>query len=130
MTGYERNYDFADLIHCASGLNRLASMEYGEENISSVEVMQSIRPFGGETSSTYSEVALDPVDTKSEGFEGEHANSNAVGDLWDLVFPVHHEGSDSEHKDGVDDLTILGHETRHVMSEALQQISSEDQESL
>ncbi|KAL3696556.1 hypothetical protein R1sor_010632 [Riccia sorocarpa] len=33
MSGYERNYGFANLIYCASGLNRLASMEYGEENI-------------------------------------------------------------------------------------------------
>ncbi|KAL3677806.1 hypothetical protein R1sor_020762 [Riccia sorocarpa] len=33
MKGYERNYDFADLVSCASGLNRIASMEYGEENI-------------------------------------------------------------------------------------------------
>ncbi|KAL3690540.1 hypothetical protein R1sor_016849 [Riccia sorocarpa] len=33
MSGYERNYGFGDLIDCASGLNRLASMEYGEENI-------------------------------------------------------------------------------------------------
>ncbi|KAL3691212.1 hypothetical protein R1sor_004863 [Riccia sorocarpa] len=33
MSGCERNYDFADLIHCASGLNRLASMEYGEEKL-------------------------------------------------------------------------------------------------
>ncbi|KAL3684793.1 hypothetical protein R1sor_002815 [Riccia sorocarpa] len=33
MIGYERNYDFASLIDCASGLNRLASMEYGAENL-------------------------------------------------------------------------------------------------
>ncbi|KAL3676073.1 hypothetical protein R1sor_026021 [Riccia sorocarpa] len=33
MSGCERNYDFADLIHCASRLNRLASMEYGEEKL-------------------------------------------------------------------------------------------------
>ncbi|KAL3675335.1 hypothetical protein R1sor_025283 [Riccia sorocarpa] len=33
MSGYERNYDFASLIDCASGLNRLASMEYGPENL-------------------------------------------------------------------------------------------------
>ncbi|KAL3688766.1 hypothetical protein R1sor_015075 [Riccia sorocarpa] len=75
-----------------------------------------------------SEVAPDPVDNEGEGFEGEPANSNAIGDLWDLAFPVQLEGSDSEQEDGVDDMTILGHETRHVMSEVLQQISSEDQE--
>ncbi|KAL3695382.1 hypothetical protein R1sor_009458 [Riccia sorocarpa] len=33
MKGYERNYDSADLVDCASGLNRLASMEYGEEKL-------------------------------------------------------------------------------------------------
>ncbi|KAL3702194.1 hypothetical protein R1sor_020216 [Riccia sorocarpa] len=33
MTGYERNHDFADLIHCASMLNKLASMNYGEEKV-------------------------------------------------------------------------------------------------
>ncbi|KAL3690868.1 hypothetical protein R1sor_004519 [Riccia sorocarpa] len=33
MARYERNYDFRDLIACASGLNRIARMEYGEENI-------------------------------------------------------------------------------------------------
>ncbi|KAL2642697.1 hypothetical protein R1flu_010284 [Riccia fluitans] len=31
MRGYERNYDFGDLLDCASGLNRLAVLEYGEE---------------------------------------------------------------------------------------------------
>ncbi|KAL2621818.1 hypothetical protein R1flu_002023 [Riccia fluitans] len=31
MKGYERNYDFGDLVDCAIGLNRLASLEYGEE---------------------------------------------------------------------------------------------------
>ncbi|KAL3697900.1 hypothetical protein R1sor_011976 [Riccia sorocarpa] len=33
MKGYERNYDFLDVVSCASGLNRIASMEYDEENI-------------------------------------------------------------------------------------------------
>ncbi|KAL2633401.1 hypothetical protein R1flu_004880 [Riccia fluitans] len=31
MRGYERNYDFGDLLDCASGLNRLAVLEYGED---------------------------------------------------------------------------------------------------
>ncbi|KAL2612088.1 hypothetical protein R1flu_023780 [Riccia fluitans] len=31
MRGYERNYDFGDLLDCASGLNRLAVLEYSEE---------------------------------------------------------------------------------------------------
>ncbi|KAL2620429.1 hypothetical protein R1flu_000634 [Riccia fluitans] len=29
--GYERNYDFGDLLDCASGLNRLAVLEYDED---------------------------------------------------------------------------------------------------
>ncbi|KAL3677189.1 hypothetical protein R1sor_027137 [Riccia sorocarpa] len=33
MRGYERNYDFGDLLDCASGLNRLAALEYGEEAV-------------------------------------------------------------------------------------------------
>ncbi|KAL2630890.1 hypothetical protein R1flu_015576 [Riccia fluitans] len=31
MRGYERNYDFEDLLDCASGLNHLAVLEYGED---------------------------------------------------------------------------------------------------
>ncbi|KAL2630167.1 hypothetical protein R1flu_014853 [Riccia fluitans] len=31
MRGYERNYDFGDLLDCASGLNRLAILEYGKD---------------------------------------------------------------------------------------------------
>ncbi|KAL2608559.1 hypothetical protein R1flu_027132 [Riccia fluitans] len=31
MRGYERNYDFGDLLDCASGLNRLAVLEYSED---------------------------------------------------------------------------------------------------
>ncbi|KAL2619903.1 hypothetical protein R1flu_000108 [Riccia fluitans] len=31
MRGYERNYDFGDLLDCASGLNHLVVLEYGEE---------------------------------------------------------------------------------------------------
>ncbi|KAL2609739.1 hypothetical protein R1flu_028312 [Riccia fluitans] len=31
MRGYERNYDFGDLLDCASGLNRLVVLEYGKD---------------------------------------------------------------------------------------------------
>ncbi|KAL2644242.1 hypothetical protein R1flu_011829 [Riccia fluitans] len=30
MRGYERNYDFGDLLDCVKGLNRLAILEYGK----------------------------------------------------------------------------------------------------
>ncbi|KAL2629013.1 hypothetical protein R1flu_013699 [Riccia fluitans] len=33
MKGYERNYDFEDLLDCVSGLNHLAVLEYGEDFI-------------------------------------------------------------------------------------------------
>ncbi|KAL2642793.1 hypothetical protein R1flu_010380 [Riccia fluitans] len=33
MRGYERNYDFGDLLDCASGLNHLAALEYSKEAI-------------------------------------------------------------------------------------------------
>ncbi|KAL3699054.1 hypothetical protein R1sor_017076 [Riccia sorocarpa] len=33
MSGCERNYDFGDLINCASGLNRLAALEFGKEGL-------------------------------------------------------------------------------------------------
>ncbi|KAL2644436.1 hypothetical protein R1flu_012023 [Riccia fluitans] len=31
MRGYEKNYDFGDLVDCASSLNHLAALEYGKE---------------------------------------------------------------------------------------------------
>ncbi|KAL2631575.1 hypothetical protein R1flu_016261 [Riccia fluitans] len=33
MRGYGRNYDFGHLLDCASGLNRLALLEYSKEVI-------------------------------------------------------------------------------------------------
>ncbi|KAL2653957.1 hypothetical protein R1flu_022085 [Riccia fluitans] len=33
IRGYERNYDFGDLVDCVSGLNRLAALEYGKEAV-------------------------------------------------------------------------------------------------
>ncbi|KAL2634103.1 hypothetical protein R1flu_005582 [Riccia fluitans] len=44
MRGYERNCDFGDLVNCASGLNRLAALEYGEEavKLSKAHVKQRI----------------------------------------------------------------------------------------
>ncbi|KAL2652990.1 hypothetical protein R1flu_021118 [Riccia fluitans] len=31
MRGYERDYDFGDIMDCVTGLNRLAALEHGEE---------------------------------------------------------------------------------------------------
>ncbi|KAL2621402.1 hypothetical protein R1flu_001607 [Riccia fluitans] len=44
MRGYERNYDFGDLLDCASGLNRLAVLEYGEEVIKHSKAHVKQRP--------------------------------------------------------------------------------------
>ncbi|KAL3682655.1 hypothetical protein R1sor_000677 [Riccia sorocarpa] len=195
MKGYERNYDFADLVDCASGLNRLASMEYGEEKLhmstshakqqtiwgklhplavdesepdlsdftrlstdgdiihalkqgfqqaQSMFIMFNMASRAGVTNQAWwrtpwtveedlglfdkaSEVAAEHMDTEAEELEGEIVNLEAPGDLWALTTPVHHEGSESEQEDGADDLAVIGHETRHVMSEVLQQVSLEEE---
>ncbi|KAL2612447.1 hypothetical protein R1flu_024139 [Riccia fluitans] len=44
MRGYERNYDFGDLLDCASGLNCLAVLEYGEDVIKLSKVHVKHRP--------------------------------------------------------------------------------------
>ncbi|KAL3683977.1 hypothetical protein R1sor_001999 [Riccia sorocarpa] len=162
MKGYERNYDFADLIDCASGLNRLASMEYGEEKLrmSTSHAKQhtiwgklhplvvgdkepDLSDFARVTNQTWwktlwivekslgvfdkaSEVAADHLVAEAEEFEGDIANLEAPGDLWALTSHVQPEGEESEQEDGVNDLAVVGHETRHVMSEILQDASDEE----
>ncbi|KAL2641549.1 hypothetical protein R1flu_009136 [Riccia fluitans] len=44
MRGYERNYDFGDLLNCASGLNRLAVLEYGKDVVKLSKVHVKQRP--------------------------------------------------------------------------------------
>ncbi|KAL2609283.1 hypothetical protein R1flu_027856 [Riccia fluitans] len=44
MRGYERNYDFEDLLDCASGLNRLALLEYGKEVVKLPKAHMKQRP--------------------------------------------------------------------------------------
>ncbi|KAL2632486.1 hypothetical protein R1flu_003965 [Riccia fluitans] len=44
MRGYERNNDFGDLLDCASGLNCLALIEYGEEVVKLPKVHVKQRP--------------------------------------------------------------------------------------
>ncbi|KAL2631801.1 hypothetical protein R1flu_016487 [Riccia fluitans] len=44
MRGYERNYDFGDLLDCASGLNRLVALEYDEEAVKLAKAHVKQRP--------------------------------------------------------------------------------------
>ncbi|KAL3678512.1 hypothetical protein R1sor_021468 [Riccia sorocarpa] len=199
MSGYERNYDFADLIDCASGLNRLAAMEYGEENLqmgkthakqqtiwgklhplvageseanlsdftglrSDAEFVDALKkglqeaqgllillnmaPHTGVRDQTWwkapwanekdlgvfakaNDVSTCPADTardtEAEEYDGGIADLNTIGDLWDLASPLQAGGSDSEEDDGADDLAVVGHEARHVMSEVLQQVCSDEE---
>ncbi|KAL3676221.1 hypothetical protein R1sor_026169 [Riccia sorocarpa] len=194
MKGYERNYDFADLIDRASGLNRLASMKYnkeklrmstsrakqqtiwgklhplavedrepdlsdfaslhtdddfihalkqGEQEAQSLFIRLNMAPHAGVTNQTWwktpwivekslgvfdkaSEVAADHLVAEAEEFEGDIANLEVPGDLWALTSHVQHEGEESEQEDVVNDLAVVGHETRHVMSEILQEASDEE----
>ncbi|KAL2633620.1 hypothetical protein R1flu_005099 [Riccia fluitans] len=49
MRGYERNYDFGDLLDCASGLNRLAVLEYDEDVVKLSKAHVKQRPLWRET---------------------------------------------------------------------------------
>ncbi|KAL3684531.1 hypothetical protein R1sor_002553 [Riccia sorocarpa] len=195
MSGYERNYNFADHIDCASGWNRLAAMEYGEENLQmgkthakqqtiwgklhplvagesevnlsdftglrsdgefvdtlkkglheaqGLLILLNMAPHTGVRDQTWwkapwasekdlgvfakaNDVSTCPADTKAEEYDGEIADPNTTGDLWDLASPLQAGGSDSEEEDGANDLAVVGHEARHVMSEVLQQVCSEEE---
>ncbi|KAL3685466.1 hypothetical protein R1sor_003488 [Riccia sorocarpa] len=145
LYSYENEPDLADFTGLRTDDEFIAALKKGLQEAQNLSILLNMAPHTGVRNQIWwktpwvsemelglfqrgSEVAPDPMDNEGEGFEDELANSNTVGDLWDLAFPIQLEGSDSEQEDGVDDLTILGHETRHVMSEVLQQISSEDQE--
>ncbi|KAL3689994.1 hypothetical protein R1sor_016305 [Riccia sorocarpa] len=157
MKGFERNYNFADLVSCASGLNKIGSMEYGEENIrlgrshaKQQTIWGKLHPVvARETEpdlSDFSKLCTDaeitealkkrslevtPEALESELDEGEPelADLNATGDLWDLASPVLSEGPKSElEDDGADDLAVAGHETRHVMSEVFHELCSDEQQ--
>ncbi|KAL3676716.1 hypothetical protein R1sor_026664 [Riccia sorocarpa] len=161
MSGYERNYDFADLIDCASGLNRLAAMEYGEENLQMGKthakqqtIWGKLHPLvAGESEANLSDFTglrsdAEFVDALKKGLQEAQgllillnmAPHTGVRDqTWwkapwasekDLgVFAKANDagGSDSEEDDGADDLAVIGHEARHVMSEVLQQVCSEEE---
>ncbi|KAL3687178.1 hypothetical protein R1sor_013487 [Riccia sorocarpa] len=197
MKGFERNYDFADLVTCASGLNMIASMEYGEENIrlgrshakqqtiwgklhpvvagetepdlsdfsrlcSDAEITETLKKGLEEAQSLLIQLNMAPhtwvrnqvwwktpwvterelglfersievspeaLESELDEGEAELADLNTTGGLWDLTSPVLSEGPESElEDDGVDDLAVAGHETRHIMSEVFHELCSDEQQ--
>ncbi|KAL3678263.1 hypothetical protein R1sor_021219 [Riccia sorocarpa] len=192
MAGYERNYDFGDLMSCASGLNRIAWMEYGEENIQVGKSHVKQRTIWGKLHPLHPGEAepnladfdglksdREMVDALLKGFKEAQnvltqlnmaphtgvrdqawwktpwkvetdlklfgAGLNRVDDptecdvditdalepdcpSWDMPLSRDVLDEDSElddQGDGVDDATIVGHETRHIMAEVLQQVQCE-----
>ncbi|KAL3695521.1 hypothetical protein R1sor_009597 [Riccia sorocarpa] len=194
MSGYERNYDFGDLIACASGLNRIAWMEYGEENISvgrshvkqqtiwgklhplqPGEVEPNLADFNGlesdgevvttllsglrEAQNLLTQLNMAPhhgvrdqawwktpwqveADLKVFGSSStvENEASDSDGEIveatdrepecssWDMSLQREVPDPDPEvddGDDGADDLSVVGHETRHVLAEVLQQVQAE-----
>ncbi|KAL3680514.1 hypothetical protein R1sor_023470 [Riccia sorocarpa] len=187
MSGVERNYDFGDLLDCASGLNRLTTLEYGEENLrfSKVQVKQQtiwskLHPLGpGQIASNLADfdglqsdiaiiealkvgfseaqdmliqlnmaphsrvrdqqwwnapwvieceyktegtvLCLDDVERNASS-EGEFEDSSFC-DLWDT--PSLPSGGDDDIGDDIDDLSVVGHETRQVMTEMFNDALSE-----
>ncbi|KAL3679398.1 hypothetical protein R1sor_022354 [Riccia sorocarpa] len=118
MSGCERNYDFGDLINCASGLNRLTALEFGKENLQ----------LGGKhvkQETIWSKLHPRPVDHEEELEEAffENGSASLSSDLWDVItLRGVREGVFGE--DAEDDLPFVGHETRHVMTEVLNEVLS------
>ncbi|KAL3693255.1 hypothetical protein R1sor_006906 [Riccia sorocarpa] len=194
MSGYERNYDFGDLLACASGLNRIAWMEFGEENIEvgrshakqrtiwgkmhplqPGEVEPNLSDFRGlqsdeevvsallrgltEAQNLMTQLKMAPhtgvrdqvwwrtpwkVEAELKLFrststrvdEPEDEEGQMVGvtegepecNSWDMSLAREVPDPDPEEDDeddSVDDLSIVGHETRHVLAEVLQQVHSD-----
>ncbi|KAL3681170.1 hypothetical protein R1sor_024126 [Riccia sorocarpa] len=137
MSGCERNYDFGDLINCASGLNRLASLEFGKEwlQVGGKHVKQDTiwsmlhpRPPGQYepdlASFTNLETDSEVVDALKTGLrEAQYSGGSLSPDLWDVTTPTDvPEGQSDE--DRADDLSFIGHKTRHVMTEVLNEVLS------
>ncbi|KAL3696831.1 hypothetical protein R1sor_010907 [Riccia sorocarpa] len=75
-----------------------------------------------------SKTARDPADVDLEENGPASTDLETVRDLWELVALVEDPGSEVEEEDGLDDLALLGHETRHIMSEILHQVESGEEE--
>ncbi|KAL3677821.1 hypothetical protein R1sor_020777 [Riccia sorocarpa] len=105
MSACERNYDFGDLINCARGLNRLAALEFGKENLQ----------LGGK------HVKQDTIWKELEDTFFEDGSASLSSDLWNVTTPGGvRDGLSGE--DAEDDLPFVGHETRHVMTEVLNEV--------
>ncbi|KAL3687718.1 hypothetical protein R1sor_014027 [Riccia sorocarpa] len=128
MKRYERNYDFADLVSCASGLNRIASMEYGEKNIRLGRSHAKQQTIWGKLHPLLAgELEPDLSDFSRLSTDAEITEALKKGDLWDLTSQVPCEGPESElEDDGADDLAVAGHETMHIMSEVFHEVKMFD----
>ncbi|KAL3685965.1 hypothetical protein R1sor_003987 [Riccia sorocarpa] len=189
MSACERNYDFDDLINCASGLNRLAALEFGKENLqlggkhmkqetiwsklhprsvgqcepdlagfamleTDSEVVEALKsglkeaqrclihlnmaPHNRVRDQTWwrtpwvkeEELQMfgksQPNENHEEELEEaffEDGSASLSFDLWDVTTPRGvREGVSGE--DAEDDLPFVGHETRHVMTEVLNEVLS------
>ncbi|KAL3689330.1 hypothetical protein R1sor_015639 [Riccia sorocarpa] len=183
MSGCERNYDFSDLINCASGL----TLEFGKEglqlggkhvkqetiwgklhplapgqnkpdlaNFSRLEtnsdIIQALQTGMKEAQRCLIQLNMAPhshvrdqvwwrtpwVKEKECGIFGknlpmeenipeldeeslEDTNESLLSDLWDIATPTTIE-EDVNNDDEADDLSFLGHETQHVMTEVLSEV--------
>ncbi|KAL3701344.1 hypothetical protein R1sor_019366 [Riccia sorocarpa] len=119
MKGYERNYDFGDLLDCASGLNRLAAFEYGEEAVKVSKGHVKQRTLWAKLH------PLPPDQTKPDlaDFGGLETDEKIYSALQTDEVP---SGMDID-VDETNDLEVYGHEARHAMSETLSGLLMEDQ---
>ncbi|KAL3693735.1 hypothetical protein R1sor_007386 [Riccia sorocarpa] len=189
MSGCERTYDFGDLINCASGLNRLAALEFGKENLqlggkhvkqetiwsklhprpvgqcepdlasfamleTDSEVVEALKSGLKEAQRCLIQLNMAPHNRvrdqtwwrtpwvkeeelqmfgKSQPNEDheeeleeaflEDGSASLSFDLWDVTtLGGVREGVSGE--DEEDDLPFVGHETRHVMTEVLNEVLS------
>ncbi|KAL3688152.1 hypothetical protein R1sor_014461 [Riccia sorocarpa] len=184
MSGCERNYDFGDLINCASGLNRLAALEFGKEGLqlggkhvkqetiwgklhprppgvnelnlanfakleTDSDIIEALMTGLKEAQSCLIKLNMAPhshvrdqtwwrtpwvKEKESEIFgktqimeetiqemDEENLEDSGVDlstDLWDITSPSNMH-ADVDEEDVGDDLSFIGHETQHVMTEVL-----------
>ncbi|KAL3701983.1 hypothetical protein R1sor_020005 [Riccia sorocarpa] len=156
MKGYERNYDFADLVSCASGLNRIASMEYGEENIRLGRSHAKQQTIWGKLHPLLAgEVELDLSDFSRLCNDAEitEALKKGLEEAQSLLIQLNmapHTGVRNpvwwktpwitERELGLFEMSVEvspesceleleeGHETKHVMSEVFHELCSDEQE--
>ncbi|KAL2653470.1 hypothetical protein R1flu_021598 [Riccia fluitans] len=139
MRGYERNYDFGDLLDCVSGLNHLAALEYGKEAVKLSKAHVKQRPLRAKLHPLlpghakpdlfdFARLAIDDHITKAlkVGLQeaqslftqlnmSPHARDTPKG----IGVPSTMEANVDVEEDETNDLEVYGHEARHVMSETM-----------